>query len=432
MLIYEPYKEGLNLMLKKLLIVEDSKPIARVIKQIAMALNYEATIVGSMAELKELLHINKDFFVATVDFTLPDATDGEAIAYVLSQGIPSVVMTGKMDEETRQKILSQPVIDYITKENSQAFLYLKRILHSQLTNGSNGILVVDDSSSARTYLSQLLQRRNFKIYVAEDGLKALEILKQHHDIKLVITDLEMPVMDGIVLTNEIRKLYSREQLTIIGISGTTNGMHSARFIKNGADDFLRKPFCPEEFYCRITQNIENLYNIEQIQKAANTDYLTKLPNRRAFFQSAEDKLAEYIKQQTSYCLCMLDIDFFKKVNDTYGHDAGDHVLKILALYLRKYLGAGILARLGGEEFAVLLSGIDSDQLYNKLEDFRRAISVLQITHEQHHLSFTVSLGVVFNSAESLDKQMIEADTALYEAKENGRNQICIAGSDDDE
>ena len=72
---------------------------------------------------------------------------------------------------------------------------------------------------------------------------------------MVITDMEMPNMDGIALTNEIRKNYSRDQLAVIGISGAANGIHSARFIKNGADDFLRKPFCPEEFYCRITQNI---------------------------------------------------------------------------------------------------------------------------------------------------------------------------------
>jgi diguanylate cyclase (GGDEF)-like protein len=414
-------------MSKNLLVVEDSKPIASVIRQIGKALGYKVTVAGTLAEVERILQGNTDFFAATIDYSLPDAFDGEAIACVLSHGIPGVVMTGKMDEETRQKILAQPVIDYIPKENSQAFLYLKRILHWQLTNNQNGILVVDDSSSARNYVLQLLKRRNFNVYIANDGSKALDILQQHNDIKLVITDLEMPVMDGIELTNEIRKKYSREQMTIIGISGADNGMHSARFIKNGADDFLRKPFCPEEFYCRITQNIENLNNIERIQKAANTDYLTELPNRRAFFQQADNLIKQYIKENTPYGLAMLDIDYFKKVNDTYGHDAGDHVLKFLALYMRKHFGNALLARLGGEEFAILLTGIDEDQIHSKLDDFRRDIAVSQISYEDQHIVFSVSLGVIFNSNLPLAQQMNEADGALYSAKENGRNQIGVVG-----
>jgi len=413
-------------MLKKLLVVEDSKPIAKVIEKIATVLGYEVTIAESLSEVEKLLQGDNQFFAATIDYALPDAPNGEAIETVISHGISGIVMTGKMDEGTRQQILSQPVVDYIPKENSQAFMYLKRILYWQMENNNTGVLVVDDSRAARNHIVELLKRRNFTVYIADSGETALDVIANTENIKMVITDLEMPGMDGIALTNEIRKTYSRDQMAIIGISGATNGMHSARFIKNGADDFLRKPFCPEEFYCRMTQNIENLHNIEKIQKAANTDYLTDLPNRRSFFADAEQYIASYIKKKIPYGLAMLDIDFFKKVNDNYGHDAGDHVLKALALYMRKHLGSGILARLGGEEFAILYPGVDQDQIYNRLDDFRRDISVSQINYEQHHINFTVSIGVIFSSKADLATQMNQADNALYNAKENGRNQIVIA------
>ncbi|WP_440875121.1 diguanylate cyclase [Thalassotalea sp. PLHSN55] len=417
-------------MSKNLLVVEDSKPIASVIKQIAESLKYEVTVATSLAEVEQILQGDQQFFAATIDYSLPDADDGEAIQCVLSHGIPGVVLTGKMDEPTRQKILAQPVIDYIPKENSQAFLYLKRILHWQLTNSQNGILVVDDSASARNHIVELLKRRNFSVYVADNGKSALELLKQQKNIKLIITDLEMPTMDGIELTNEVRKIYNRDQLAIIGISGASNGIHSARFIKNGADDFLRKPFCPEEFYCRITQNIENLSNIEQIQKAANTDYLTDLPNRRSFFQAGEQHIAKYRDKQVPYALAVLDIDFFKKVNDTYGHEAGDHILKVMALYLRKHMRGSLMARLGGEEFAMLFPGIDEDQLYNKLDDLRREIAVAQIAYEDNHIPFTISIGVNFNGEGTLAQQLNQADVALYSAKENGRNQVAIVGGEE--
>ena len=416
-------------MSKRLLVVEDSKAIAKVIEQLAKSLGFDVTVAYNLAEVEAILQGGAEFFAATIDYALPDAPNGEAIECVLSHGIQGVVMTGKMDDDTRQKILSLPVIDYIPKENSQAFMYLKRVLHWQMTNSRNGILVVDDSLSARNHIVELLKRRNFSVYVASDGQKALEVLSQHKDIKMIITDLEMPVMDGIELTNEVRKSYNRDKLAVIGISGANNGIHSARFIKNGADDFLRKPFCPEEFYCRITQNIENLNNIEQIQRAANTDYLTELPNRRAFIQYAQKKIPEYISSQTPYGLAMLDIDFFKKINDSYGHEAGDNVLKVVSLYMRKHLTGAMLARLGGEEFAILMTGIDEDQLYSRLDDLRRELAISAIPYEGQQISMTVSIGVEFNGTEALAAQMNAADQALYSAKENGRNQICIAGQD---
>jgi len=412
---------------EKLLVVEDSKPIATVIKQIARSLNYEVTVATTLADVKKILQGDDKFFAATIDYALPDANNGEAIDCVLSHGIPSVVMTGKMDEATRQNILSKPVIDYIPKENSQAFLYLKRVLHWQQTNSSNSILVVDDSSSARNHVAELLKRRNFKVFTANNGVQALEVLAKNPTVKMVITDLEMPEMDGIELTNEIRKIHSRDTMAVIGISGASNGIHSARFIKNGADDFLRKPFCPEEFYCRITQNIENLTNIEKIQKAAYTDFLTELPNRRAFFRDAERLVNKCIAKKVPYAVAMLDLDHFKQINDNYGHEAGDHVLKVVALYLRKYLPGSTIARLGGEEFAAVVLGIDEDQLYSKLDDLRLQIAVAQLQFEEHHITTSVSIGMVTNSDLPLAKQINEADSALYVAKENGRNQISIHG-----
>lgn len=409
-----------------MLVVEDSRPIARVIKQIGESLKYEVIVAKCMVEVEELLESGEhEFFVATIDYALPDANDGEAIPYILSHKIPGVVMTGKMDETTRQKIWSKPVVDYIPKENSHAFIYLKRILEWQLSNHTTGILVVDDSLSARNHVAELLRRRKFDVYVAEHGQHALEVLKQHNNIKMVITDLEMPVMGGIELTNEIRKNYSRDRLAIIGISGASTGIHSARFIKNGADDFLRKPFCPEEFYCRITQNIESLNNIEQITKAANTDYLTELPNRRAFIRDAQLVINERIADKVPYAMAMLDIDFFKLVNDNYGHDAGDHVLRVLSLYMRKYFGKGLISRLGGEEFSILISGEDEDQLFTLLDDFRKAVANIKIPYEHQHITFSVSIGVIFNSEKVLAKQMNLADEGLYFAKENGRNQVKV-------
>ena len=255
-------------MSEHLLVIEDSPAIAKVIEKIGLSLGYRVTTAATLAQVRKLLADKNDFFLATIDYGLPDAQDGEAISFVLQHNIPSVVMTGRMDDQTRQKILNLPVVDYITKENAQAYHYLLRVLHNQLTNRERSVLVVDDSLTSRNHICQLLKRRNFKVYDVADGTKALTALEQHPEIKIVITDQEMPGMDGLELVQKIRKLYKHNELIVIGLSGANKSFQSARFIKNGADDFLRKPFCQEEFYCRIMLNIEKLQYLESIESAA--------------------------------------------------------------------------------------------------------------------------------------------------------------------
>jgi len=412
-------------MSKKLLIVEDSTAIASVIEQIAQDLGYKVTIATNLAEVEKLLQSKNKYFAATVDYGLPDANNGEAIGLVLAHGIASVVMTGRMDEATRQKILESPIIDYIPKENGHAFTYLKRILYWQIANANIAVLVVDDNKETKSHIVELLKRRNFIVHVAGSGEEALEKLDKNSHIKMVITDSVLPDMDGIELTNAIRKQFNREQLSIIGIVSELNTHQSVRFIKNGADDFLKIPYCLEEFYCRIIQNIENLHNIEKIQQAAYTDYLTGLPNRRSFFEEAQQYITDKTENNSQVGLAILDIDFFKKINDNYGHQAGDYILKLLGKYLKKYFNHGLIARIGGEEFVILLTGETQQQIFNCLDYFRKEISLTEITYDKQDLNLSVSIGVVFNAKVNITSQLELADKALYDAKNSGRNKVCI-------
>ncbi|NQZ09227.1 MAG: diguanylate cyclase [Algicola sp.] len=413
-------------MAKHLLVVEDSNHVAKVIEHIATTLGYQVTVAATFAEVKTLLAKEHDFFLATIDYRLPDAPDGEVIPYVLQHQIPGIVMTGRMDDKTRSKILNLPVVDYITKENTQAYHYLLRILKYQLTNRKIGVLVVDDSLTARNQMMQLLRRRNFKVIGVPDGTKALEALKEHKSIKMVITDQEMPGMDGIELVHKIRKDHTKNELIIIGVSGADRGYQSARFIKNGADDFLRKPFCPEEFYCRVMQNIEKLTHLEEIQKAADTDYLTELFNRRYFFTHAAKILKKAVKTKQLYVLIMLDLDHFKNVNDTHGHDVGDVVLVEFAKLMMQHFPEDLVARLGGEEFSILLKGDDVELLECQLNIFREAIAELTITTKETSFNFTASMGgVTVDPTQPLEAQMSKADEGLYQAKDTGRNKLVM-------
>lgn len=364
-------------MSEHLLLIEDSQPIAQVIEHIAVSLNYKVTKATSFAQVKELLANNNDYFVATIDYGLPDALEGEVIPFVLEHDIPSIVMTGRMDSNTRKKILNLPVIDYITKENSQAYRYLLRVLNGQLTNSSIGVLIVDDSLTARNHTAQLLRRS-----------------------------------------------HAKTELIIIGVSGANKDFQSARFIKNGADDFLKKPFCPEEFYCRIMQNIEKLQYIEEIEMAANKDYLTSLFNRRYFLKQADIIHKALTESSRTYVLVIIVVDEFKKINENIGHEMGDNVLIELSKLLSIHFENQLIARFGGAEFGGLLYD-DINIIEKRLKQFNNVVSKHKVTAKKESHNFTVSIGgTIVSETLTLKAMLREADKALHQA---GGNNTVING-----
>nr|WP_247659569.1 diguanylate cyclase [Pseudoalteromonas sp. MMG006] len=414
-------KQG-SYVTRKILIIEDTPTIARVQKHIALKSGYEVDIAESLAQAKELLS-KSTYFCAVVDFILPDAPKGEAVPCTIAAEIPTIVMTGNIDQQTRDTVEKYPIIDYITKENKQAYQYLEKQLMRLPRNESVKVLVVDDSTSTRRYICSLLVRHKYQTIEAKDGIEALKMLEDSPDITVIITDNEMPNMNGDELCIQIRRLYSNDEKAIIGISGADSSVLSSLFLKNGANDYLHKPFNSEEFYCRLSQNVDMLEQIATIKRQANTDYLTGLPNRRYFFEEAEKSLKQIKDAKGNGALAMLDIDHFKSINDTHGHDTGDEVLKGLSICFKKYFKKHLVARLGGEEFAVYFKGVDKQEALKRLEGFRYFIEANSHEFSSAKIKFTISIGFEYGPIYQIDELLKLADLKLYDAKETGRNKV---------
>jgi len=420
-ILLQKYKQGCDVT-RRILIVEDTPTIARVQKHIALKAGYEVDIAESLTQTKELISKNS-YFCAVVDFLLPDAPNGEAIPCTIAAEIPTIVMTGNIDKKTRDTVEKYPIIDYIIKENKQAYQYLEKQLLRLPRNENVKVLVVDDSLSTRQYICSLLTRHKYQTLQAEDGKQALVMLETSPDISVIITDNEMPNMNGDELCTEIRRLYDNDEKAIIGISGADSSDLSTLFLKNGANDYLHKPFNSEEFYCRLSQNVDMLTLLATIKNQANTDYLTKIPNRRYFFEEARKSLKKIELDNGNGALAMLDIDHFKAINDTYGHDAGDEVLKGLSICFSKYFKKYLVARLGGEEFAVFFADTDKQEALKKLEGFRYFIEANSQQFSKANIRFTISIGFSSGPVYQIDELLKQADLKLYDAKETGRNKI---------
>jgi len=409
-------------MQQKVLVIEDSKTGMKVMQNLIKNSNLKPVCAYSLTEAKHVFSSSapEEFLCAVVDYNLPDAPDGQAIDFAIESFLPTIVVTGYMDDKTRTTILAKDVVDYITKENTQVYEYLSRLLSRLEKNKKVGVLVVDDSRVSRNSMISLLRRHNFITYEANDGQQGLEALRRYNNIKLVIADENMPVMSGLEMVSELRRTHKKEDLGIIGISSDTSSGLSARFIKTGANDYLHKPYCHEEFFCRVMQNLEHLENIEAIRRAANSDYLTGLPNRRHFFNKLNASQRLNPEQEA---IAIIDIDHFKTINDKYGHDCGDYTLKQIAKLVASKFGAYNAARFGGEEFCVHMSNLSLNEAYDLCEDFRQEMANKTFLYKGDKFNCTVSIGVTAKTKRGTDAMLRTADEYLYEAKNKGRNLV---------
>ncbi len=251
-----------------ILLVEDSTPVRdSLAEELSSRIDSMVYPAAGFEEARCLLE-DRDFDIdlAVLDLVLPDAPDGEIVDFMLEKGIPSIVVTSKFDEETRKKIIRKDVIDYIIKDSSNVIANVADLVERLLKNRSIRILVVDDSVSRREGIIRLLERYFFTVSEAENGEQALSIIEEGTAVDLVLTDYLMPVMDGFKLTKRLRRIKNKHELAIIGSSASGKPGLTARFLKEGANDFLTVPFEKEELYCRVVQNVETLERFRESER----------------------------------------------------------------------------------------------------------------------------------------------------------------------
>ena len=410
------------------LVVDDSKAIRELLCGFLRQIGGLAVeTADSLAGAQVLLAAQPErFFCAVLDLDLPDAPDGEAVDAARAHGIPVIVLTGSAEPATRERMMARNVVDYVVKNNSHEIEHVAYLIGRLRENRTTKILVVDDSRSFRLYIVSLLEKYFFQTLEASNGSEALAVLEHNPDITLVITDINMPVMDGYQLITALRQRYRREDLPIIGVSDTSKHEVSAKLLKLGANDFLAKSFVAEEFYCRVTQNVNMVGYIRQVRDSAVRDFLTGAYNRRYLFEVAASLYGNARRGHIHLAALLIDADHFKAVNDTYGHAAGDMVLQALAGGISCELRTSdIVARYGGEEFVCLVVLKELSDLEIVCERVRAAVAALDIEYDRYKIPVTISIGATVALGESFEDMLRAADNGVYQAKAEGRNRYVV-------
>jgi diguanylate cyclase (GGDEF)-like protein len=284
------------------------------------------------------------------------------------------------------------------------------------------VALVDSSRTVLKLVSRLLEARSHQVHPFNDPQAAIEHIKAHREVDALITSAELISMSGLELCWEARLIASSNRpLYVILMSSSRDRHRLGEALDSGADDFISKPPVPEELYARL-RAAERLTSMQrELIRLAATDPLTGLLNRRAFFERATE-LCDGAAESAILSAIMVDIDDFKRVNDLYGHDAGDRVIRAVADVLAAQ--GEVVGRLGGEEFVILLDGRTMAEAAELAERLRLKVSELRCETQKETVAVTCSFGVSERrGGDSIDGFLRRADVALYAAKAGGRNRV---------
>ncbi|MGB5866767.1 MAG: diguanylate cyclase [Arcobacteraceae bacterium] len=409
-----------------ILIVDDSKTILKSLKHsIEQKLEINVVTATSMKECAELILKHKgQFTLALLDYNLPDAQNGEIVTFIKKFNIPSILLTGSILDKSNKVFEHNHLIDYIIKDGSNAIDYSVSVVNRFLLNKDIEILVIDDSKTFAAKMQGLCTKYNLKAIVNYSAKEALETIKQRPNIKLILVDYMMPEMNGLEFTKELRKSYKKDEVALIALSGTSEKEIVASFLKYGANDFLYKDFSDEEFFGRVNNNLEVIELFQDTQDKAKKDYLTGLFNRNYLFDAGEELYQRAKSKKELLAAIVLDINKFKVINDSYGHDVGDAAIKAIGNILLEYINKdSLIARMGADEFCILFKNRPYAEVHQTFQEIQEVIAKTKFQLCDIDLNLTIAIGASINFENTLEEMITSASEALFTAKE--KNKIVI-------
>lgn len=293
------------------------------------------------------------------------------------------------------------------------------------------ILAIDDAKDSLLLIEFDLVESGYNVITAESGEIALSIIEDS-SIDLILLDLYMPGMSGMQVLKQLKAKDSLQHIPIIMLSASGDEEQIVAALEHGADDYVTKPYISNILQARIRNSLRLMEKTRQLEKLANTDFLTKVSNRGNFEFQVKKLINQAKRADEIVSLAMFDLDLFKNINDTYGHEAGDKALiDFASILIDTFRDYDVIGRIGGEEFAVCMPNTSVEKAFNACERCRKTLEKHQVKFtnngETQYLSLTVSIGIssMIGAEINLEALLREADQGLYQSKEQGRNQSVI-------
>ncbi len=299
----------------------------------------------------------------------------------------------------------------------------------------NKVLIIDDSDVIRKLATTLLSKKGYEVVTAENGFKGIELAGSSLlPPQVILLDVMMPEIDGFEVCRRLKENDATKDIPVIMVTSKSDSIEKIKGLEIGAADYVTKPFNHGELIARVATQVKmkNLWDELQkknriLEELVKKDGLTNLYNHRFFQEKMVEEFNRSQRHNIALCCALIDIDYFKNINDTYGHQAGDLILKSLAgLVIENLRNYDLAARYGGEEFALILPHTVIESAENVSERIRKSVQEKHFTFNDLDIKITVSIGVAeaAKSRAETPGQLIKfADESLYKAKEAGRNRV---------
>ena len=289
------------------------------------------------------------------------------------------------------------------------------------------ILIVDDDHINRGIFKRRLTQRGYDVYEKDSGANALNFL-MNNEVDLILLDLLMPDINGIEVLSKLRSSDTLNNIPVIIISGLDDPRSIVSCLRNGANDYLAKPVELSVLEIKVASVLEKQILQDDLFRLANTDQLTGISNRRKIIDDLKTYDNQLKMHEQAYAVAIFDIDHFKLINDTFGHDAGDEAIKFVAETISANVRkVDLVGRLGGEEFLCACQPISIDDMTIICERIRTSVEKAELQINNAQISMTISGGIAHSKDMSGDYStyLTFADEKLYEAKNSGRNRIIL-------
>ncbi|MEY4567659.1 MAG: hypothetical protein RLY14_2629 [Planctomycetota bacterium] len=315
-------------------------------------------------------------------------------------------------------------IENIERESPASLFRIARFVERIRDNSKYSVLLLSPETTSRANVAALLSCYRLKVLSASNLGEALRLLDEQREVRLVVVGSHLAGISGEEMIRCLRSTHDFKSLAIMGLAENGDRASSLGLLRSGANDCLTAPFSSNEFFYRMMNLVGSIETIDKLISAATRDHLTNLYNRRYLFDMGGKYFASSQRGQIELSVAMIDIDHFKIINDTYGHEAGNAVLtKVAEILSQRFRKTDIVARVGGEEFVVLMVNMSSEGIVECFEGLRAKIAATEFVFDNKAVKVTASFGLVMQRAESLGELLNEADKMLYLAKSRGRNRV---------
>ncbi|QOW64264.1 PleD family two-component system response regulator [Campylobacter hepaticus] len=410
---------------KKILIIDDNKMLAKLLaKKIQTTLNYEVDIAFDFAKAQELME--NEYFLVFADLCLLDAPNGEVVDYIIEKKTPVVVLTASADKATKEKFMHKDILDYIFKESETCIDEIINSIVKLNQYAKTKVILAMSNLNERNEIKKILTQRKFNVLVAAHGEEALSYLNDNNDIKLIIADAHMPVINGFELLNQVRERFNDDELCVI-LLGEHNDTFEVDAFKNSVNEYLFKPLNKESFNCRLDRCLSYMEDKKFLNTYNILDPVSGIKNYNALMSGIEDYFAQVAVKEEEFAFAFLNIDNLEMINEEYGYDVGDEVIKICANEIvNEVKGRDLVGQYSGEKICIILKNISQEKAIKIFSRIRVNIKKTGVLVNLDEVFFTVSIGVVFGtSKDKFDNLVQKADRVLAQAKNNGKDRVEI-------